>query len=356
METLLELIESLVSFESVAGKSDQLEECARFVEDYFKKTDLQVTRLESNGIPSLAISFDENKHQKIWLNSHLDVVPAKSEQFHPRREGGKLFGRGTCDTKSAAGTFIYVMKELAESGKRYPVGLMLVFDEEVGGVNGTQYLFQREGYSADFVLVGEPTALAMGYQSKGVLRVRLKAEGKPGHAAYPWNGINAIDSLLSDYGRIKDRFPTPKEEVWKTTINGSIIHGGTTINQVPFEAIIDLDIRFIPDDTVEEIVKTMESVCQHTTVHVLEQWPSFSVPESHPQLQLLAESIEQVTGQKAELLREHGTTDLRHLMPKNIAGVACGPHGKDLHGDNEWVDVRSVKEYYRVVKLFIENL
>ena len=55
---------------------------------------------------------------RLIFNGHLDVVPGHEEQFAPRIDGGRLFGRGAYDMKAALGAMMLAVADLAESGSR----------------------------------------------------------------------------------------------------------------------------------------------------------------------------------------------------------------------------------------------
>jgi succinyl-diaminopimelate desuccinylase len=251
---------------------------------------------------------------------------------------------------------LYVMKQLALEGKSYPVGLMLVFDEEIGGENGTQYLLE-EGYRGDFFIVGEPTDLALSCASKGILQIQLVATGEAAHAAYQWKGINALDRVLMDYLALREIIPEAKHEVWNTTMNASILHaGGTAVNRVPDNAEMILDIRYIPTEDHEALLNTIRQQVLHSEVVVLHQSPAFVVAEDHPVIVQLSQAVLHQRGSAPVKTREHGATDLRHLTSYGMAGVAFGPVGDDLHGDHEWVDVESIGNYCEILKRFVVGL
>jgi succinyl-diaminopimelate desuccinylase len=55
----------------------------------------------SNNKPSIVYSLRGNTHAKLILNAHLDIVPARGEQFEPEIRDGRIYGRGTQDVKGA---------------------------------------------------------------------------------------------------------------------------------------------------------------------------------------------------------------------------------------------------------------
>ena len=75
----------------------------------------------------------------IILSGHTDVVPASSEgwqsaPFVPRRDQGKLYGRGAVDMKGFVAIVLAMVPDFFAGRKRLkiPVHLAFTFDEEVG--------------------------------------------------------------------------------------------------------------------------------------------------------------------------------------------------------------------------------
>src|SRR5579883_1022881 len=130
----------------------------------------KIKEYEDNGYKSFVAHNQEKdiNNFKIILNAHLDVVPAKGEQYHPFEKNGKLYGRGAYDMKAAAAVMILVFKEVAKK-IFYPLALQITSDEEVFSKHSTQYQIQK-GIRGDFVITGESSSdFIIKTQAKGVL-------------------------------------------------------------------------------------------------------------------------------------------------------------------------------------------
>ena len=194
-QELVDLTSELVAIPSVSDDAARREAVIAYVERYCRALPgVHVERLTCNGFPSLVAAFDDRRHKALVLNAHLDVVPARPEQFKPHVRDGKLYGRGAQDMKGAAAAFLLVLKTLAESGRHPSVAWQFVSDEEIGGDDGSGYLLQS-GYTTDFFLAGEPTDLSIVNRAKGVLWVEVQQIGNPAHGSRPWDGDNPLVAL-----------------------------------------------------------------------------------------------------------------------------------------------------------------
>src|SRR4029453_15412430 len=119
------------------------------------------------------------------------VVPGREEQFEPRIEGDRLYGRGAYDMKGGLAAMICAFRELAEQ-EAVRVHFPCVSDEESEEIDdrGSDYLV-KNGYLGDFAITGEPTDLHIGIQAKGVLAMRIEVAGRGGRGSAPGGGEHA---------------------------------------------------------------------------------------------------------------------------------------------------------------------
>ena len=102
LESFLACAEQLLAIPSVADHPEELHRALDFVLDVVGPG-FTVERFESRGKPSALVYRGISRPRfRVIFNAHLDVVPAVPAQFQPRREGSRLYGRGTHDMKISA--------------------------------------------------------------------------------------------------------------------------------------------------------------------------------------------------------------------------------------------------------------
>ncbi|MBI4225990.1 M20/M25/M40 family metallo-hydrolase [Candidatus Roizmanbacteria bacterium] len=312
---------------------------------------------EKEGVPSLLIYKGKArpKRFKFILNAHLDVVPGKKEQFKPVVKDGKLYGRGAYDMKAAAAVEILVFKELAKK-LNYPIALQLVTDEEIGGFNGTKYQLDK-GVRSEFAIAGESTDLGIKNQAKGVVWAKIKTKGKTAHGAYPWMGKNAIWKMINALNHLHKSFPEAKKEIWKTTLNLSKIEtSNSTFNKVPDDCTVGIDVRYIPDDAKTIVSKIKKALPKEAEVELLLKEPAQFTDKNNIYIKLLQKATKKVTNKLAPIIVKHGASDIRHFNRVGCDGIEFGPIGFGLHTDNEWVDIKSLEQYYLILKSFLSTI
>ena len=353
-QKILDLLKQLVSVESVDSKKEKLQEVLDVA--LAQLDGYTIERFNQNNHPSI-LAYVGNKRQekfKIIFNAHLDVVSGRPDQFVPLEKDGKLYGRGTNDMKGGGAVEILVFKELAKT-LPYPIALQLVTDEEIGGYDGTQ-LQIKNGVHAEFVIAGEPTDYGINNKAKGIIWMNVKTKGIAAHGAYQWKGESAILKMKKALDSIEKEFPALTKEEWKTTINiAKLETSNSTYNKVPDDCVMKLDIRFIPEDW-KTIKPKIEKMFEGMELEFLEFEPPQLTDENNRFVRSLQKATQAVTGKNAEIIVKHGGSDIRHFNGVHEDGVTFGPVGERLHSDNEWVSIKSLGEYYEILKNFLINL
>lgn len=347
-----DLIKSLIKIPSTKEKNKALDQVLLIADKYLRECNSK--KFKGKGAPSVIYynTPEPSKNFKIILNAHLDVVPANESQFKPVIKGDKLYGRGALDMKGAAAVEILVFKELASKVK-YPLGLQLVTDEEIGGFNGTKYQIEK-GIKADFVIAGEPTDFGVNNKAKGIVWAKVKTKGKAAHGAYPWQGENAINKMNNVINTINEKYPLPNKETWKTTVNlAKVSTGNETFNKVPDNCDAWLDVRYIPEESDTIINNIKRILPKGAELEVVLKEPSQFTEKDNLYLKQLRKSIESVNHKTSSLINKHGGSDVRHYNAVGCAGVTFGPVGEGLHTDNEWVSIKSLETYYKILKDFL---
>jgi len=175
----------------------------------------------------------------VVLSTHIDCVPP----FFPSRVAdGRLYGRGACDAKGILAAQVAAAERLREEGEER-VGLLFVVGEERGSDGAAAANAIAPG--SRFLIDGEPTDSRLGLASRGVLRVKLRAEGKAAHSSLPELGISAIDVLLDALVELRS-LPLPADPDLGTTFYViGLISGGIAPNVVSPSAEAELNFRTI---------------------------------------------------------------------------------------------------------------
>ncbi|GAA4697338.1 M20 family metallopeptidase [Phytohabitans rumicis] len=361
MDHLLSAADELLTIASTADRPGELRRAIDYVLD-FVGPGFTVERFESNGVPSALVYCGNPRPEfAVILNAHLDVVPGSPDQFHPRRDGDRLYARGAQDMKVSALALAQAFRDTA-AALPYPIALQLVADEEVGGRNGTLHQLQS-GVTGRFVIIGEHSRLDIVADSKGLVHANLRASGRGGHGAYPWLGDNALLKLVRTVTRLQDAYPPPAEEAWRTTVNLARIETpNRAYNQIPADAEAWLDIRFPPEDatfagaTADGMAAYLGGFCEPgVTVTINHVDGPHHADHDRPEIAHLRRAA-QDQGFASDFLYKHGAGDGRFYSARGIAAVAFGVGGHGQHGPEEYAEIPTIDPYYRALRQFLEHL
>ena len=360
----LQLAQRLISFDS--SHPEGIRTCTDFALGWLEGHEIRARTFDLDGLPVLDATVGEGP-VTVVLHAHLDVVPGKQEQFITHVDDEFLWGRGAYDMKGATAAMFTVMADLAVRDAIEPLGirvrLLCVPDEEDDKpkeVRGTEAAVQR-GLVGDFVVCGEPTDLHVGIQAKGVLDVRIDVEGRGAHGATPWLGVNAIERAMDIFDRLR-MLPFAQESsrfYERPSINLGRISGGDRINQVPDRCSMDVDIRFLPEQPVEQVREELMSLavpgCRVTEMF---RRPPAKVSTKDPFLQLLRAAAQQHVSDDSEvqLVGRDGTNDGTYFLQRGIPSVEFGPTGSGHHGPKEKVDIRSLRQYRLALLTFLDSV
>lgn len=177
---------------------------------------------------------------RLVFSTHVDCVPPF---FPSREERGLLFGRGSCDAKGILAAQVAAAERLRAGGET-GIGLLFVVGEERGS-DGARTANDQALARVEYLINGEPTDNRLGSATRGVLRVRLRAEGRAAHSAFPELGESAIDKLLDALMVIRG-LPLPDDPLLgRTHYTVGLIEGGVAPNVVSPRASAELLFRLV---------------------------------------------------------------------------------------------------------------
>jgi acetylornithine deacetylase len=139
-DAVVDLTRRLVAFDSVnpglvpgaVGEGP----AARFVADRLSGSGFEVQLVPAPSDPRrmsvIAVRDGGQPGRTVVLNGHLDTVgvDGMTEPFTARIDGGRMFGRGTCDMKGGVAGLVVAAEQLAADGAPGRLVLALVADEE----------------------------------------------------------------------------------------------------------------------------------------------------------------------------------------------------------------------------------
>jgi succinyl-diaminopimelate desuccinylase len=352
----LALAQRLIAFDT--SEAEGLRRAAEFVGGWLESNDIEARQTTARGLPvtTAQVGPPDGDVPTLVLHGHLDVVPGGRDQFEPRIEGDRLIGRGAYDMKGALAVMLTVMHGLRDQdGVRLRLGIVSDEESEEEENRGSDALVAR-GFVGDFAITGEPTNLQVGVQAKGVLAIRLEVEGRSAHGATPWLGDNAVVKAVEVFRGIESLpFARHSSALFdRPSINLGRILGGDALNKVPDTCVIDVDIRFLPDQDPDEILEQVSGLPDTRVVATFRRPPAVVEADS-PFVLGLCEAASPHHPERVMSVGRDGASDAVSFLAAGVPAVEFGPIGDGHHGPGEWVSIGSLRSYRQALEGFVKS-
>ncbi len=225
------------------------------------------------GRPNVYARFDGTSDRAVAIDVHLDTVGVEhmtDDPFDGRIEDGRVYGRGSVDTKATLAVLLTVLDELRVAGERPvpTVHLVGTISEEMGGLVGARRYAEwlgETGTRLDQIIVAEPTLCAPVFGHKGGVGLQIVVNGKAAHSSKPHLGRNAINgaariitALEAEQLRIDAQVPTT--EVGNGTVSVTTIKGGLAPNIIPDRCDLYAGRRLAPGEDPDEIYEQLSAI------------------------------------------------------------------------------------------------
>ena len=349
------LAEQLIAYETSGAGGLRL--AAEFVRGWLESRGIEVTETESRGRPVMRAEVGPADAPTLVLHGHLDVVPGHRDQFEARVEGDRLIGRGAYDMKGALAVMLLVLHDFrGQSSARLRLGIVCDEESEEEKDRGSDALVDA-GFLGAFAITGEPTDLQIGVQAKGVLALRLEVSGVAAHGATPWLGDNAVLKALDVFRSIESLpFTRQSSDLFdRPSINLGRIWGGDALNKVPDTCVIDVDVRFLPEQDPDAILDEVRELPDTRIVSTFRRPPAVVEPNS-AFVRALAEAAAPHHPERVMSVGRDGASDVVSFLRVGVPAVEFGPAGGGHHGPEEWVSVASLAAYRKALTDFAGSL
>ncbi|WP_423799547.1 M20 family metallopeptidase [Neobacillus sp. SAB-20_R2A] len=378
VEESVQFLQSLIQENSVNPDGNE-KRVAEAIETFLASSKLQVELddLGSNRA-NLFVTYPDRKTEERYLvySGHFDTVPTgkvewQHDPFSGEIAGNKMYGRGTTDMKAGVAAMILAMEYLSRAGVKLKGKLQFVgtAGEEVDGYGAKTVVQKGQIDKATAMVISEPSENEIYNAHKGCLWLEITTYGKTAHGSMPDQGVNAILAMneLINALLMYEFSYTPHPILGHPTLNVGTIEGGVKTNVVPDQCSVTLDIRTVPGQDIDRILKDIEEMLKGIAektkasyqIKIINRMESVSTKESDEFVQMAVR-----TGKKELNLELNPTgvnyyTDASVYQPHlQIPTFIFGPgHPKLAHQPDEYVEIDKFIESIRYfMALAIEYL
>ncbi len=251
--------------------------------DKIERYDAEDERVPSKKRPNIiAYYYGENTAKKLWVITHLDVVPPGEESlwtvtkpFKPIIKEERIYGRGSEDNGQSMVASIFAVKTLKSLGikPKRTVALAFVADEEQGSTYGIQHLIKQRLFKKDDLIIvpdsGNENGSFIEIAEKSGLWFRICTIGKQTHASRPGKGLNAhrigmeyalaLDKMLHEKYSLRNEQFDPPESTFEMTKKEKNVDA---VNIIPGQDIVHFDCRILPSYSLQAILTDIHGLAE----------------------------------------------------------------------------------------------
>lgn len=339
------------------GPSEGQEMLIAHLEQLAASWDLPSRRLPVPGMEGNLLVTCEVSPDAPWLlfESHVDTVSIAGMTIDPlklKTEQGRLYGRGSCDTKGSGAAMFWALKEYAHGAVRpHNVGLLFALDEEARMTGARAFAASElKAFLPRLrgMIVGEPTLMRPVVATNGVMRWKTITRGRAAHSSVPANGCSAISAMLRVVEALESRYvPTVTKShplTGRAAMSVNVIRGGTQVNIIPEYCEIECDRRTVPGETEAQVWAERDAVLagmavEHTDPYVV---PAMGDARSHGFLEVLQPVLAR-HGLDTAGRGEPYVTDASHFAAVGASTIVIGPGDlAQAHTKDEWVEQKQL--------------
>lgn len=335
------------------------------------RMDAKDDRVASGIRPNLVATIPgKNDKTRLWIMTHLDVVPEgdssmwKSDPWKVVVKGGTLIGRGVEDNQQGLVSSVFAALAFVNQGivPERTIKLLFVADEEVGSKFGIQHLINNYSlfYREDLIIIpdgGNAQGSEIEVAEKNICWLKVKTKGVQTHAAMPDKGVNAFlaaSDLALRFHSLETTVFTARDALFepdRTTINPTKKEANVpNVNTIPGDDVFCVDMRILPVYPVALVLaearKLADAVESKYGVkiefEVLQSNESKATPADAPVVAALKGAVKEVYGVEAKPIGIGGGTVGAYLRKAGFDCVVWAKMNETAHQPNENADIANI--------------
>lgn len=365
---LIKLTQHLIMIDSQNPPGNE-SRIAHFIKDYFYGFGLKCKLYEfkKNRANAVVIIKGRKNRRSLLLTPHLDTVPAgrswKMDPFGAHIYKDRIYGLGATDCKGNLACGIEAIQSIIEDGVTLNYDLIFAAsaDEETGSVLGLIPLLKKGIIKPDAAVVLDSDEFNIIITQKGLLHVKVRLEGRRAHGAYPWRGVNAIESAVGILRELKEhKFSHTKNTYLRPpTLNIGTIRGGDKVNIVADWCEFELDYRFLPGMQAERIIRQIRKIIRkHSrsfSIKIEALQSPYCIERSHALIRHLSAAMKRLKV-KPLIKGSEGATTITFFQKKRIPAIATGFGSKGCaHIADEYVKKDNLYRGAGVLEEFLRS-
>jgi tripeptide aminopeptidase len=297
-----------------------------------------------------------NEKEAVMLTAHLDTVFPAGTEIAVKREGDRLIAPGISDNGTGLAGMIAVARAI-HAAKIKPQRTILfaanVGEEGEGNLRGMRALIDAYRTKLRAVIVLDGSGIDhVTTKALASRRVEVVITGPGGHSWSDFGMPNPINALVRGSVRfIATKVPTTP----RTTFNLGQVEGGTSVNSIPHEAKLKVDLRSESEDEITRMEAALRD-CMAAGVkdemdnsrdrsrgklefklNVIGSRPGGELPNDSSLLAALR-SADDYLGNKSRVERSSTDANIPLSLGIDAIAIGAGGNGGGAHSLQEWYE------------------
>jgi len=355
-QAMIDQLTTLVNYETPTRDKASVDRLGQYMRSQFQALGASsIERFPQTEVGDMLLAkwHDDAPGQPILFLIHIDTVwPLGTLKDRPVTidDDGRLFGPGAIDMKGGITIVLTALRGLVDRGEfpERPIWILMTTDEEVGSVHSRDLIVEI-AKQCGLVLVMEPATPegALKTWRKGIATYEVSVTGRASHAGNaPEQGINAIVEMaqtimdLNDLNDLKNG----------TSVSVTTISGGITMDVIPPNAEITVDVRTLTAQAYEDVDTQIRALTPHVPgaeIHIAMHHARGPM-ERNAQMIAAFEQTKAIGEKHGLTVREDGSgggSDGNLTAYEGITTLdGLGPQGEGLHAEHEHVIINSLPQ------------
>ncbi|SOD99592.1 M20/M25/M40 family metallo-hydrolase [Spirosoma fluviale] len=202
----------------------------------------------------------------VVVESHLDTVFPEGTDVNVKHKGDTLYAPGVGDDTRGLTAILAVLKGMEAASIETDADVLFVGavgEEGLGDLRGVKHLLRKGGPKVDsYIAVDGDGISSIVHRGLGSHRYRITFKGPGGHSYGSFGIVNPHSAL----GKAIYYFTAEADKVTrqgvKTTYSVSVINGGTSVNAIPYESWMEIDMRSESPEKLNEVDQLLQAAVQ----------------------------------------------------------------------------------------------
>ncbi len=207
------------------------------------------------------------------MAAHLDTVFPEGTDVKVKRDGAVLRGPGIGDDCRGLAVLVQIIRQMKKANVRTPGSITFVAnvgEEGLGDLRGVKELFKvtLKDQIDRFVSI-DGTGVHVTNVAVGSHRYRVTFKGPGGHSFGAFGMANPMGAMGRAIAKIQE-MQVPRQP--KTTFNVGRVGGGTSVNSIPFDAWMEVDMRSSDPSALAAVDANFQKAVDAAVVEENQRW------------------------------------------------------------------------------------